>query len=77
MSQGQHQQKRLDEARWASDRAVGRAMDRWLDVSAELEVRRCELALELDDERIKELHILIDELETLANQRPTRKPSQN
>jgi hypothetical protein len=54
---------KLHEARAASTRAVSRAMDKVNDKSAELELRRADLEMDGIDERLKELHAQIDELE--------------
>lgn len=63
------QQKMLDELRNASTRAVARAMDFCLDDGAALEVRQCELAIDLHDDRIREMHYLLDQLESEASLR--------
>lgn len=55
--------QKLFEARLMSSRAAAYALDRHFDPRAELEVQKAELAMEMDEDRIKELHALIDQLE--------------
>ncbi len=55
---------KLHEARAASTRAVLRAMEKVNDKTAELELRRAELEMDGIEDRLKELHGQIDELES-------------
>lgn len=63
--QQQQQRKRAQELRDASRRAVLLALERNLArAGPEMQVKAAELELELTDQRIKELHLQIDQLES-------------
>jgi hypothetical protein len=72
MSQSTQNLKQLQKTRFDTNRAVLQANDMAMNLKAEIAVRRCELAVELNDERIKELHYIIDDLENQLSKKPRK-----